>query len=78
MSRNVLASSRRAGVRTIERARGVPASLMRFTAGRKIEISCENPSVLPVIGGNTALQDSSGAFLNLPGYSKAGGPDIGS
>jgi hypothetical protein len=51
---------------------------MRFTAGRKIEISCENPSVLPVIGGNTALQDSSGAFLNLPGYSKAGGPDIGS
>jgi len=78
MSRNVLASARRAGVRTIERARGVPASLMRFTAGRKLELSCENASVLPVIGGGQTLQDSSGAFYNLPGYSKSGGPDVGS
>jgi hypothetical protein len=78
ISRIVQEKVHRDAGRASESLRGLPRSLSRLSSGRTIETQVANASALPCLSSSVAMQDADGNFLNLPGYSKAGGPDIGS
>lgn len=61
-----------------ERRQGGATQVMRFSSGRGASQMLAHAALLPCVASTATLQDSSGAFYNLPGYSKSGGPDVGS
>jgi hypothetical protein len=76
-SRGVRERARRDAARQAEKARGVPASVMRLSSYRTADALVAAPSHLPCVPSAVVLQDGTGAFYALAGYSKAGGSDIG-
>jgi hypothetical protein len=68
----------RAQQRSGEVMRGAGRSIIRVAAGRAADQAFADTRRLPCKANTTALQNSSGQFLNIPGYSMPGGPDVGS
>ena len=55
--------------RQVDRAAGAPPALTRFSAKRSADRAIQNVGHLPCKLQVASLQDESGAFYYLPGYS---------
>ncbi len=70
---------RRKSQRMDDRHGGAPPSKgLRMSAHRTADAQVLHIGRLPCLLNGIQVQTSTGAMVNLPGYSKAGGPDIGS
>lgn len=69
MNRTALARQRGMGARQVDRAAGAPPALTRFSAKRSADRSIQNVGHLPCKRQSATLQNESGGFLYLPGYS---------
>ena len=67
---------RRDATRAEERRRGEAPSLLRLSSGRAASSQVENVRMLPCVESSETLQDASGAFFFLAGYSHPSGPDL--
>lgn len=58
------------------RDRGVPRRSTNTLASRSADIHLEDTTRLPVAQRTQELQNASGQFYFIVGYSKVGGPDV--
>lgn len=75
-SRNVQQMGRDQFDKTRENSEGVIHSLLLFNAERITNGNIPDYGVLPVVENAVALQNGSGLFYFMPGYSLVGGADI--
>ena len=62
--------------KTVEEAAGFVSVLPSFTSDLAAWLQISDMEKLPVLSGNPELQNPSGDFIFMIGYSQVGGPDV--
>lgn len=75
-SRGAQSILRAAVERGADRASGLPRARVKFSSSRVAAITLMDSSKLPAALNTQPLQNSSGQFLFLAGYSQIGGGDV--